>query len=294
MSILSFSGPANSYLELRGLFLGNTVIKVIGYMGALCHAFPSYSCSLSELSSAWRTLPRIWSSAKMRGTEFVSALPAWQPAEPEHPNTAAFAPCSLCSEREQLSWGCSCSFLGLCGTRVLQLQPCQHHAESSALLPSLLPEQVHSINDGISKSLILPLAQFKASCTHGLACLILGLPFKFKLLWLIPLIYSFQCESQQQQRVQEGLWVLLSWTLLPPEITGTSSIFLIYFLDNHLLVEWAAPRGTDSWAPTQHVRWWKLSEEMSSTQQKGLQTVLRLGKSSLSSSGPQHLCSISK
>lgn len=35
MSILSFSGPANSYLELTGLFLGNTGIKVLGYMETL-------------------------------------------------------------------------------------------------------------------------------------------------------------------------------------------------------------------------------------------------------------------
>lgn len=78
----------------------------------------------------------------------------------------------------------------------------------------------------------------KKSCIHGLGCLTLGLPFKFKLLWLISLVYSFQCESQLQQHVQEGLWVLLSWTLLPPEVTGMGSIFLIYVLDNlHLLVE---------------------------------------------------------
>lgn len=48
-------------------------------------------------------------------------------------------------------------------TRVLQAQPCQHHAEMSALLTSLLLEQVHFINEGIWKGLILPLAQFKAS-----------------------------------------------------------------------------------------------------------------------------------
>lgn len=39
----------------------------------------------------------------------------------------------------------------------------QHHAETSALLTSLLLEQVRFINEGISKGLILPLAQFKAS-----------------------------------------------------------------------------------------------------------------------------------
>lgn len=46
---------------------------------------------------------------------------------------------------------------------VLQPWPRQHHAETSALLTSLLPEQVHFINEGILKGLILPLAQFKAS-----------------------------------------------------------------------------------------------------------------------------------
>lgn len=81
----------------------------------------------------------------------------------------------------------------------------QHHAESSALLPSLLPEQVHSINEGISKSLFyLWLSSkhpaVKKSCTHGLGCLALGLPFKFKLLWLIPLAYYFQCKKCVSQQ----------------------------------------------------------------------------------------------
>lgn len=88
MSILSFSGPANSYLEFTGLFRGNTGCWVHG-----------------------STL------------EFVSQL-----------------------------W-------------LLSLRRClEDPGQNFQLYKELAPEQVHSINEGISKSLILPLAQFKASC----------------------------------------------------------------------------------------------------------------------------------
>jgi len=102
----------------------------------------------------------------MRDTEFVvsgDASPTWQPAEPEHPDAAPFAQCSLLSGEEQPGQGCSCPHLGLWGMHVLQPQPCQHHTETLALLTSLLPEQVHFINEGILKGLILPLALFKTS-----------------------------------------------------------------------------------------------------------------------------------
>lgn len=134
-----------------------------GCMGA--HGSPSPDRSLWEVSSAQGTLPKISRrrSAKMRGTEFVSgnASPClaarW---------AGASAHCSVCSALPAPPWGAAGTEMlvpvpwSAWDTRVLQ--PCQHHAETSALLTSLLPEQVHFINEGISKGLILPLAQFKA------------------------------------------------------------------------------------------------------------------------------------
>ena len=61
--------------------------------------------------------------------------------------------------------------------RVLQPQPRQHRAETSALLTSLLPEQVHFINEDISKGLILSLAQFKASLRQEVPHPWLGMPY---------------------------------------------------------------------------------------------------------------------
>lgn len=65
-------------------------------------------------------------------------------------------------------------------TYVLQPWPHQHHTEMSALLTSLLPEQVHFINEDVSKSLILlwlssEHPSSEESWTHGLGCLTLGL-----------------------------------------------------------------------------------------------------------------------
>lgn len=290
MSILAFSGPAHSYLELTGLFLGNTGIKVLGCMGALCHAFPSYGCSLWELSSAWRTLPRIWSSAKVRGTEFVRAVlhppGSWLSRSILTLLHLLHAPCAVIGS----SWAGDAPAHSMdCVGHV-----CSSHSPASTTLRAQLCSPASCQSRRTLLMMVFQRVWFylwlswkhpavKESCTHGLGCLTLGLPFKFKLLWLIPLILLFSV-WKQQQRVQEGLWVLLSWTLLPPGVTGMSSIFPIYFLDNlQLLVEWACLRDADSWSRLQDMRWWKLSEEMSSPQKEGLQIVLRLGKSSLSS-----------
>lgn len=135
MSILSFSGPANSYLEFTGLFLGTTGCWVHG-------------STLAFVSQIW----------------LLSLRSMWCLEDP---------------------------------------------GQNLQLYKDLVPEQVHSINEGISKSLILPLAQFKASCCQeilhqGLGCLTLRLPFKFKFLWLVLLIYCFpckKCERQHQQHV---------------------------------------------------------------------------------------------
>lgn len=73
--------------------------------------FPSSGRSLLEVSSTQGSLPKMsrHCSIKVSGTEFT-----WQPAELEHLDTALFAQYSLCSDGEQLGWGCSCPLLGLC------------------------------------------------------------------------------------------------------------------------------------------------------------------------------------
>lgn len=122
--VLSSSGPANSHLELTGLFLGSAGGKgwCLGAWEPSPHASPSPGCCLWEASSPQGTLPKSprCCSIKMRGTEFVcsNASPAWQPAEPEPRDAALFAQCSLRSHGEQPGWGCSCPLLGLRGTHV--------------------------------------------------------------------------------------------------------------------------------------------------------------------------------
>lgn len=190
------------------------------------------------LFEKYPVLERICSSTKMRGTEFVSgsALPTWQPAEWSIPILLHLlcAPCAMIGS----SWagdapthsldckGHVCSASTTLRARLCSPTSCQ----SRCILLMNVFRRVWSYLWLSSKH-----PAVKKSCTLGLGCLTLELPFKLKLLWLIPLIYYFQCkkcESQHQQHVQEGLWVLLSWTHLPPEVTGMGSIFLIYFLDN--------------------------------------------------------------
>lgn len=102
--MLSFSRPANSLLELTGLLLGNAGEKgrCLGAWEPSPHASPSPGLSRWDISSTKGTLPKIsrHCSVKMRGTELVSgnASPAWQPAELEHLNAAAFAQCSRRSD----------------------------------------------------------------------------------------------------------------------------------------------------------------------------------------------------
>lgn len=162
--MLSFSGPANSHLELTGLLLGNAGEKgrCLGAWEPSPHTSPSPGLSLWDVSSAKGTLPKIsrHCSVKMRGTELVSgnAHPpgsqlSWSIWTLLRLLSAPDAVMGMLLPTPRSGWD----------TRVLQPWPRQHHAEMSALLPSLLPEQVRFINEGILKGLILPLAQFKAS-----------------------------------------------------------------------------------------------------------------------------------
>lgn len=254
MSILSFSEPANSYLELTGLFPGNTVIKVFGYMGALCLCLSQFWLFSLRSIQCLKNPAQNLKLYKDEGTEFVggSALPAWQPAEPEHPDTA---PCAVIGS----SWAgdAPTHSLGCVGHVCCSRSPASTTLRGWLCSPASCQSRCTLLMKVFRRVWFYLCLSSKHSavkkdpCIRGLGCLTLGLSFKFKLLWLIPLIYYFQCKkckSQQQQRVKEGLWVLLSWTLLPPEVTVMSRIFLIYFLDNlHLLVGglvgWAAPRA---------------------------------------------------
>lgn len=111
--------------------------------------------------------------------------------------------CSMlpCSDREQLSWGCSCSFLGLCGAHVL----CQPQLRARLCSPASCQSRCTLLMKVFQRVwfylwLSSKHPAVKKSCTHGLGCLTLGLPFKFKLLWLIPLAYYFQCKKCESQQ----------------------------------------------------------------------------------------------
>lgn len=155
------------------------------------HAFPSPGRSLWDVSSARGTLLKIsrhW-SVKMRGTVFVSgnASPTWQPAEPEHPDTAPFAQCSLRSHGEQPGWGCSCPLLGLCGMHVcssrspartmLRCQLCSPASCRSRC--TLLMKVFRRVWFYLWLSSKRPSVKKPHTCGPG--CLTLGLSFKFKL-----------------------------------------------------------------------------------------------------------------